>query len=331
MHQKKLQIKTKHHYIWANYLLNWSENDKDIYYLTKSSKIGYDSCKGLAQEGNFYRISNLSIEHVNVIKKISSYSPNELQNEHHEYLRRFLSLQVLESSYTSSPIKDEKAERFIRAFKNNALENLHASHENEAKGIIQSLINEDITILTDKIILAKFLGFLAQQLTRTKSAKENFIKLQESKTNDDEKHTSKLITDAWWFISYILGLNLAHSLFCEHEKYHMSLLTNKTEIPFITSDQPVINIHSYLNPNDKSCNAIDLYYPLSPTVAFFMSKKYLFPNNAFISDMRTINSLNIEIAKHSNIHLFGNNSVAIRNLKKYVGDYHNHIREKSAN
>lgn len=37
---KILEKKTKHHYVWAHYLQDWTVDGTNIYYITKKSNIG---------------------------------------------------------------------------------------------------------------------------------------------------------------------------------------------------------------------------------------------------------------------------------------------------
>ena len=294
MRKKSLEVKKKHHYVWANYLLNWSDNNRDIYYLTESKKIAFDSCKGIAQQKDFYKISALTNDQIEVIRQISRNSPPELQYLHEQLLISFLTQQHLEFVYTSSKVKDEDTELFIKAFKNNAIENLHSNHEDEIKKIISSLKNRDLSILDDVFNLAKFLEFVAQQFTRTKSVKSNYMAQQQHKNGPSDKHKEKLVNDVWWFISYMLGMNIGYSLFCGRENYHFVLLINESEVPFITSDQPVINVKSEFIPDSRLDDALNLFYPLSPTIAFYISRKNYPPPKDIISNSSIIERFNIE-------------------------------------
>lgn len=41
---------------------------------------------------------------------------------------------------------------------------------------------------------------------------------------------------------HIYAVNVGYSLYADRERYKIALLENHSEVPFITADQPVINI-----------------------------------------------------------------------------------------
>jgi len=93
---KQLQLKRENHYVWANYLKNWSTNNSDVWYTTKKLKIAYDSVKAIAKEKDLYRSQHLSQQHLQEILILSERSPMELQNLHRSFLKSFLQFQEIE-------------------------------------------------------------------------------------------------------------------------------------------------------------------------------------------------------------------------------------------
>jgi hypothetical protein len=62
---------------------------------------------------------------------------------------------------------------------------------------------------------------------------------------------------------------VADSLYRARNKYNIVLLDNETAIPFVTGDQPIINVHATFGsgvPPEK----LELFYPLSPKRAMAM-------------------------------------------------------------
>ena len=53
----------------------------------------------------------------------------------------------------------------------------------------------------------------------------------------------------------------------------LSLLVNKTDIPFITSDQPVINLYADYQKPEEEPNGLTFYYPISPDVAILLNSE----------------------------------------------------------
>lgn len=67
-------------------------------------------------------------------------------------------------------------------------------------------------------------------------------------------------------LCHIAAVNVAGTVFRERDHFRVVLLDNATPVPFITGDQPVINLHA----NESRAllhDQFELYYPLSPTKA----------------------------------------------------------------
>ena len=89
----------------------------------------------------------------------------------------------------------------------------------------------------------------------------------------------------------------------------VSLLKNKTNIPFITGNQPVINIKSeYDNTPAKE---IQLYYPISPKLALLFDEKELFENPISVDDVLFYNE---KIKQASEALIVGNKKETLENV-----------------
>ena len=61
----------------------------------------------------------------------------------------------------------------------------------------------------------------------------------------------------------ISTMRFADSLYRRRDQFKIVLLDNPTEIPFITGDQPIINIHATFRAGVLP-ERLELFYPLSP-------------------------------------------------------------------
>ena len=98
---------------------------------------------------------------------------------------------------------------------------------------------------------------------------------------DDAVQLQRHIQDCWWFVSYMLGMNVGWNMYSNRSSYKHSLLVSDLGETFITADQSIINIH----PNTKydvvkvaSDEECDFFFPLSPRVAYLISKSERFPH-----------------------------------------------------
>ncbi|MHA3068289.1 DUF4238 domain-containing protein [Acinetobacter sp. ANC 3789] len=166
---KHLECKRSQHYVWANYLRNWSLNNRDVWYSTSNGKSSLDSVRGIAMERDFYKITYLEKQDVEIILQISNLASKELQKQHKYYLSDFLKIQSVEDLYNKSGKKNNEIEDHLKAWKSNAIENLYTGQEKHVNNIIKYLKNKDLTILDDNENMMIFMNFFGHQTTRTKS------------------------------------------------------------------------------------------------------------------------------------------------------------------
>ncbi|MCU8018619.1 DUF4238 domain-containing protein [Shewanella sp. SM72] len=313
--KKCLEAKKNHHHVWANYMKRWSPDNKQVYYTTKKNNdIRFDSVKNIAVERDFYQVKPLTPEHVQIIKRWSSKSPKDLHEQHMSYLSDYLVMQCLESLYKQGSKKDEIADKMIEAWKCNGVENYHTAHENEVQETLVALANRNLSVLDNDDNMIRFMQFFGQQIARTKNFKDTI-------NNTAANHIKTLTLECWWFIGYMFGMNLGRSLYLDRNDDTHCLLLNDTDTPFITSDQPIVNVHQALTneikpPKDHEC---DFYYPISPNVAYMINKSNRFPRGKVQVSFDVVEEMNINIAKRANFHIIGNSEESLKPYKKFVG------------
>lgn len=266
MKPKDLEVKRKHHYVWARYLKAWATRN-DIHYITKKGLPATDSVKGLARELGFYKITPFNDDDLLYIRTISKLASDDLQSLHMGFLENFIAISNVLKSRSKYHHADTDLASQILQF--NILEDMHGKIEREAWPLISELRRGNIDLLIDQHQRSYFCFYIAQQLIRTKAVRDKSF--DASSRNLPEFVTSAMRRN-WWFVSFMLGINLGKGLL-ETPKDRHFLIENKTGKPFITSDRPVVNVHSCLkvtlpdNPPEK----LDLYYPLSPTHAYMIN------------------------------------------------------------
>lgn len=325
MAKKHLQAKKNHHYVWANYMTRWSNGEKQVWHTTQTGKICQQSVRNISKEQYFYKVGRLTPEHVELIKAWSSQSPEDLHKIHMQYLSDYLLYQKLESIYENSGIKDKETDKLFHAMECNGIENYHSSHENEVKKILDELSQGNMDILNDNENMLEFSNFYGHQITRTKTFKDSSLSPQKSIIENHAlgRKLLQLTDECWWFISYILGMNIGRSIYLERKEDNHCLLINNTTTPFITSDQPVINVHNDLDDNNISSpehHQCDFYYPISPTSAYMINKSNRFSCGVSYVTEEVAQEMNIKMAKRANIHIIGDSKESLLPYKKYVGE-----------
>ena len=313
---KQLELKRENHYVWANYLKNWSLNNSDVWYTTKKLKIAHDSVKAIAKEKDLYRYQYITEQHLKLILFISKQSPEELQKHHKLYLAPFLQLQAAESIYKKSGKRNEKVLSHIEAFKSNTIENLHTAHEKGVDVVLKSLQSCDLTVLDDIQNMCKFMSYWGHQIARTKPFRDKIIAGQAN------QELQKIYKESWWFISYMFGMNLGKSFFETRKIDKHCLLINETNEDFITSDHPIINVHEAINENDMAVpseDEADFFYAISPKLGYMINRSDRFKKGINYVSIDFVKEINRKLAFNADQYIIGTTETQLRIYKTLVG------------
>lgn len=316
---KYLEAKKKHHYVWADYLARWGNGTNNVFYTTKKRKIVQDSVRGIVFGDYFYKVTALTSWHIEVIKGFSRKSPDHLQKQHMLYLNKFLEIQQAEAIYRTSGIQNKEVELHLHVMKCNALENLHASHEKMARPVLAALAEEKLDILQDVPHMMGFMAFFGHQISRTKTFRDNVTQVLSRRTAM-EIAVADAMVDAWWFLSYMYGMNIGASLYLDRHNSRHALLINDSQVPFITSDQPVVNVHLCVSETGFAVpKHADFYFPISPRIAYIICDSERFTPGKNEVDEATVIELNTKVAAQAMVHIIGDSEDALLPFKKYIG------------
>jgi len=288
----KIEIKRKHHYVWAHYLNSWEENGTlcNVFSLSKKTgRIVSDSTKGIACEQLFYKLNHFTdfdIQHFSSLINLTNIDIRELHREHFNSFTRILELTPQEKS------KDPDLQHEIEAILCNTMENYHSSYESDFIKLHNTLLNHTPRQFTsdEHLSLANYIG---QQITRTKNFKKKTLN---SLATDSPYH--QCYKNHWWFISHFFGVNISAEIFFNRNTYNFELLIANENHRFITSDQPVINISMHFQ------SEMMLYYPLSPQKALLISPKGTGAITETMVSEDEVASLNSKISLRADDRLF---------------------------
>lgn len=320
---KQLELKRENHYVWANYLKNWSLKSSGVWYTTKKLKVAHDSVKAIAKEKDLYRYQYITEQHLKLILSISKGSPEELQKNHKLYLEPFLQLQEVESLYIKSGKRDKKVLAHIEAFKSNTIENLHTAHEKDAEVVLKCLQSHDLTVLDDLQNICKFMNYWGHQIARTKPFRDKIIASQ-------DEPLQKIYKESWWFISYMFGMNLGKSFFETRKIDKHCLLINETNEDFITSDHPIINVHEAINENDMAVpseDEADFFYAISPKLGYMINRSDRFKKGINYVSIDFVKEINRKLAFNSDQYIIGTTEAQLKIYKTFVGKRLKTIKE----
>ncbi|MEJ5903346.1 DUF4238 domain-containing protein [Pseudomonas kermanshahensis] len=300
-------------------MTRWGRGTKNVFYTTKAGKIAHDSVRALVVDDYFYKTTTLSDMDIKVIQSFSRQSPDHLHQQHMSYLNDFLKMQYLEGIYRKSGTQDQKTEQYLHAAKCNILENLHASHEEKALPVLAALADKNLDVLQEKQHMIEFMMFFGHQISRTKTFRDGVLQAQPRST-PLEIEVADAMAHAWWFLSYMFGMSIGFSLYASRHQDRHALLVNDTRVPFITSDHPVVNVHSCVSETKFAApEHADFYYPISPNVAYIICNSQRFMPGRNDVDEATVLELNTKLAAQSMTHIIGDSENAILPFKQYIG------------
>lgn len=270
----------KQHYVWEFYLKAWCFEGNKVW-CRRNGKIFNTSTENVAQERRFYEITPLTKDEIGFIEAGIQKCPVE-----NHYILNLKLSNLIDFSSNDNSCK-------------NALENEFADMEQRTVPILQSIKNGVIDVLNNQYDKNIFSIFLGMQYTRTP-------KCRYGKINCLSEGRFQISNNFSFYWSYIF---FSDSISSWISSAKVSLLKNKTNIPFITGDQPVINIKSEYN--NTPAKEIQLYYPISPKLALLFDEKELFENPISVDDVLFYNE---KIKQASEALIVGNKKETLENV-----------------
>jgi hypothetical protein len=265
--------KHKQHYVWRYYLDSWS--DKQQIFCLRDGRIFKANIKDLAQERDFYQLQELNAEDLKILNAFIDTFPVHLQAAHRGLLEVFSMPHRGKSIITglermfdlSKHLEAYDLKRTIKVMINNLEEELHSDIESQSIKFISDIRSEDASFWDNADSKLNFLQFVSLQMVRTKKMQNNIYSLIEMKM-PEHQNLKKL----WGAMRHMISMNLAHATFSKTE-YGLRLLLNDSNVPFITSDQPVVNTFSEGLALSERPEKFEMYYPLSPKKAILITEK----------------------------------------------------------
>lgn len=319
--EKHKHVKRNHHYVWSFYLKSWATGN-DLFYITPKGKISQGSVKGLAKETDFYKISPLNDEDVEFIKNFSAKSPQFLQDIHMLHLADFIRLSHVSNRISNLEYSSEELSKIDSVIRHNSLENLHSFIENTAVEVVSKLAQGDYDCLKSKDNMIAFCSYIGHQISRTKSFKDKSMETiysNKASSNILSSHI-ELLEKNWWFLSFMFGINIGCSLYQSRDQDNHVYIINKTDHPFITSDEPIINLHSSLNKlsEKEAPDFADFYIPLSPKYAYMINNSSEFNHLANLIEADEVMKFNTKIAEKSYKTIFGSTEMSLKFHNKTI-------------
>jgi hypothetical protein len=251
--------KKLHHSVARFYLRAWADAYDHIYCL-QDGKIFNTNIRNVAAENGFYKLKYLSADDVDFIRRsVIDPSTKNLQESAEKILSLYRAPHELRSEMEKQGVLTPEIERRITQLIDEQNENMHTSIEEDFLPYLRMMKDGDLEFLNTPKDAGRFFHGLAVQYMRT-----NHIKGARRRMTDDNFARYERIANV---VTPILSANIGFSMYVARAECEVFLLENLSDIPFVTGDQPAINLATNPTRSDTPTR-FDLYYPLSPKKAF---------------------------------------------------------------
>jgi len=327
--------KRRQHFVFQAYLRAWTGNNK-LWCVRNGDEPFNTRTENVANERDFYRIKSLNDDERKLYDFILSKTNPDVKKALIEHSEHYLApigiqqdIQMISEFFKGienipEEIKDEilKLEKLADIAINNTEEDYHCGIEGESIKWIDALKNRDLSFYYEPEKTADsnerydFLFFVCTQYFRTKAVKERWILTMKPTLNNNSWKVLNVESEN------ISLENLSHHVLwfvkslCFYEfikkNSHLTLLVNDTDTPFVTSDQPIINLKAdYQNLSNEASELI-FYYPISPTVAITVNDENR--DNEIKLTKQQVDEYNWKMITSSHENIFANN---IATLNRY--------------
>ena len=282
------------HYVWRAYLKGWAVNNYLYYYRRQNGDVRRASPKKIAQISFFYAAEELTAADLQFLELlISGFKNPELRELARGWIFMlqlpFRAGPFLQSLNLPDNLKAQAA-RDMDFAKKMMTEQLHGKIETDAAPLLKCLRNKDLSFLGILESRSIFVIFLSNQYFRTQKMRLA-LPCNRSQVAGHNPVRTALVE------SLIFATNVGASIMAEWSKYKVFLLESDGSAPFITGDQPVINLLG--EKGGPTGDAIELYYPLSPSLALLFTKEPKFPSAVAVIGKMLIETYNMMIWERS--------------------------------
>lgn len=292
--------KRTHHYVWKDYLRPWSHGEK-IHSMLRG-KLLHEKLEKVAQERDFYELQALSDEDVFFVRTfVIERAMPHLRALHENALRLYLQAHAAVQVGRELAAQHPQVGRSASIIASNLTEDWHAARERDAAPYLTALRAGNGEFYRDGEACREFTLFLATQYFRTRGVKAAVTARMKAISGDADPDR------VWTLLAHMFSINVGWSLYAAREVQRLKVIHNRTDLPFITSDQPVINAASKQASDNEAPEHLKFYYPVSPRVAILVGDGgFDVAADPTEADVGTLNQL---LANKADLRVFGLNAV----------------------
>lgn len=218
--------------------------------------------KSLGVENNFYKLQDLTSEEIKLIRLLTVEQASPIARRHYEMVLHNILSPLLLSQQHPELLQQPEVLELLEIHKTNAIDDQHTVIEGKFVPLLARCLKEDITWFDDPQSAIAFCNFIAAQHMRTKAVQSRVIERLRNRIKLD-------VSRIWGVIGLIYGFNLGCSMFMGRKDRPLILVRNESSMPFVTSDQPVVNLDA---DGENAPEQMTIYYPISPRLALHIGE-----------------------------------------------------------
>lgn len=294
--------KRRQHHVWQHYLKPWT-TDGQLHCLSAGHTFQANTLN-VAVGRDFYRLPPLSELDIALIRMlvINPTDPHR-RRVHEDFLsgllapRRFVEANRIGNLPEVDKVLDVQA--------NNVLEDYHQSIEQSFASLLERAVQGDVGFYDDSEDCITFLHYLCSQHMRTVGIRDKTVSRLKDKVGLD-------VSRVWPVVSHMIAVNVGGSLYAERASRKLLVLRNETATPFVTGDQPVLNL---LAEPSGPPRELALYYPVAPGLALVLSETDgRSPVPAGSLDSAQVANLNVKMLNASHSQVFGCSAASLAHV-----------------
>lgn len=293
--------KRRQHYVWRKYLEPWCEDGK-VWCHRNGAPPFHTNPINVAVERDFYKLTQLTKKDLLFIYKIAiePIKNNSLRELNVGWISTFERAFRLEKNLRDTDWLPQEIVDALDEVMHNLDEDHHQGLEHIAENYIDSLHKGDASFYNDDDDAAKFGYVLASQYFRTKNIRDSMFRIFGGLSID-----GVCIERIWPIMRHIFSTCVGFNLYAKRGEYNLVMLLNESTLNFITSDQPIQNVHAAGHLGESIINDLEFYYPVSPGKAIVISNdvRYAGKNKESIGP-ETVSYFNDIVAKSAYEQIF---------------------------
>lgn len=286
------------HHVWQYHLKAWANKKDQVWCLQKGKPAPFIShTRNVGSERFFYEFQELSESDEQYLEYIINQSKDEsLRKLNRGWVDSLQTPFTLRRMLANFPLSDEskaQVEKLLDETGKTLGEQYHGTMEDQGKPMLDSLRAGDSSFYrNDDQQQMTFIQFISYQYFRTAKIRNGYRAIPLDLPHNRDR--------TWPVEAFIYATNLGTSLYAQRHEYEIVMIDNRTDRPFITGDQPVINLLGLSNPE------VELFYPLTPRRAMILSaSRERYPSGQKGAGLLEVEGYNFQMYQKSDTQLYG--------------------------